>query len=35
MYIYGKNVVKEKLTTNAKINKALISKKFKDKIQKF
>ena len=31
MYIYGKNVVKEKLTTNAKINKALISKKFKDK----
>lgn len=30
MYIYGKNVVKEKLTANEKINKAYVSKKFKD-----
>lgn len=30
MYIYGKNVVKEQLTTNNKITKAYISKKFKD-----
>ena len=30
MYIYGRNVVKEKLNTNDKINKAIISTKFKD-----
>lgn len=30
MYIYGKNVAKEKLSTNDKITKAYISKKFKD-----
>lgn len=30
MYIYGKNVVREKLNTNDKINKAIISTKFKD-----
>jgi len=30
MYIYGKNVVREKLLTNDKINKAYVSKKFKD-----
>ena len=30
MYIYGKNVVKEKLNTNEPILKAHISKKFKD-----
>lgn len=30
MYIYGKNVVKEKLKTNDKINRAYVSKKFKD-----
>lgn len=30
MYIYGKNVAKEKLQSNDKINKAYVSKKFKD-----
>lgn len=30
MYIYGKNVAKEKLNTNEPIKKAYISKKFKD-----
>ncbi len=30
MYIYGKNVVREKLKTGSKIKKALISKKFND-----
>lgn len=30
MYIYGKNVAKEKLQSNNKINKAYVSKKFKD-----
>lgn len=30
MYIYGRNVAKEKLNTNDKINKAYISTKFKD-----
>ncbi len=30
MYIYGKNVVKEKLQTNDKINRAYVSKKLKD-----
>lgn len=30
MYIYGKNVAKEKLNTNTKITKAFISNKFKD-----
>ena len=30
MYIYGKNVVREKLNTNDKITRAYISKKFKD-----
>ena len=30
MYIYGRNVVREKLNTNDKINKAYISTKFKD-----
>lgn len=30
MYIYGKNVTKEKLNTNEPIKKAYISKKFKD-----
>lgn len=30
MYIYGKNVVKEKLNTNEPILKAYVSKKFKD-----
>lgn len=31
MYIYGKNVVKESLNSNKKINKAFISKNFNDK----
>ena len=31
MYIYGKNVIKEKLNTNTRINKAYISNKFKEK----
>lgn len=31
MYIYGKNVVKESLNNNKKINKAFISKSFNDK----
>ena len=30
MYIYGKNVAKEKLQSNDKINKAYVSKRFKD-----
>ena len=30
MYIYGKNVVKEKLSTNEEIFKAYVSKKFRD-----
>ena len=30
MYIYGKNVVREKLNTNEKINRVYLSKKFKD-----
>ena len=30
MYIYGKNVAKEKLNTKEKINKAYLSKKFKN-----
>lgn len=30
MYIYGKNVVKEKLQSNDKINRAYVSKKFKN-----
>ena len=30
MYIYGKNVAKEKLNSSDKINKAYVSKKFKD-----
>ena len=30
MYIYGRNVVREKLNTNDKINKAIISTKFQD-----
>ena len=30
MYIYGKNVVKEKLKSNDKINRAYVSKKFKN-----
>ena len=30
MYIYGKNLAKEKLQSNDKINKAYVSKKFKD-----
>ena len=30
MYIYGKNVVREKLNTNDKINKAYISNNFKE-----
>ena len=30
MYIYGKNVVKEKLESNDKINRAYVSKKFKN-----
>ena len=31
MYIYGKNVAREKLNTNDKITKAYVSKTFKDK----
>ena len=31
MYIYGKNVAKEKITSNEKINKAYISEKLNDK----
>jgi len=31
MYIYGKNVVKEKITSNEKINKAYISERFNDR----
>ena len=31
MYIYGKNVVYEKLLNNSKINKLYLSKKFNDK----
>ena len=30
MYIYGKNVLKEKLNSNEKINKVFLSEKFKD-----
>ena len=30
MYIYGKNVAKEKLDSNEKINKVFLSDKFKD-----
>ena len=30
MYIYGKNVAREKLNTNEPIVKAYVSKKFKD-----
>lgn len=30
MYIYGKNVAREKLSTNEKINKAIVSNKFRD-----
>lgn len=30
MYIYGKNVVRESLRGNSKINRAFVSKKFKD-----
>lgn len=30
MYIYGRNVAREKLNSNEKINKAIISTKFKD-----
>ena len=30
MYIYGKNVLKEKLNSNEKINKVFLAEKFKD-----
>ena len=30
MYIYGKNIVRERLASGGKITRALISKKFRD-----